>query len=139
MTSIIQSNCAFHWFYFSGDIFAGDRHFLFKIVTLHGISWFFAGDRHRMPSRAYTSFPLTVRQVMWALRMKPCQCPLGLIPHFYCKKVKTPNPSIQKGVNALSGLYLISTCPDVVIYSLIFTCQCPLGLIPHFYGTPSKT
>ena len=83
MTSIIQSNCAFHWFYFSGDIFAGDRHFLFKIVTLHGISWFFAGDRHRMPSRAYTSFLLTVRQVMWALRMKPCQCPLGLIPHFY--------------------------------------------------------
>ena len=111
MTSIIQSNCAFHWFYFSGDIFAGDRHFLFKIVTLHGISWFFAGDRHRMPSRAYTSFLLTVRQVMWALRMKPCQCPLGLIPHFYCKKVKTPNPSIQKGVNALSGLYLISTVP----------------------------
>ena len=43
-----------------------------------------------------------------------CQCPLGLIPHFY-----------------YAGRY-----GDDHIEKL---CQCPLGLIPHFYGTPSKT
>ena len=37
-----------------------------------------------------------------------CQCPLGLIPHFYSKKgFKGMNSDIS--VNALSGLYLIST------------------------------
>ena len=37
-----------------------------------------------------------------------CQCPLGLIPHFYIE--------------------------DKHLYALInLVCQCPLGLIPHFY------
>ena len=38
-----------------------------------------------------------------------CQCPLGLIPHFYVARnfiVRVPNVYC---VNALSGLYLIST------------------------------
>ena len=39
-----------------------------------------------------------------------CQCPLGLIPHFY--KLKDFYENLDKfGVNALSGLYLISTVP----------------------------
>ena len=43
-------------------------------------------------------------------------------------------------VNALSGLYLISTVSHITtIVSIASMCQCPLGLIPHFYGTPSKT
>ena len=37
-----------------------------------------------------------------------CQCPLGLIPHFYRMVSKT-----------------------LCAYRLV--CQCPLGLIPHFY------
>ena len=37
-----------------------------------------------------------------------CQCPLGLIPHFYGEK------RVQHRVGTL-------------------LCQCPLGLIPHFY------
>ena len=37
-----------------------------------------------------------------------CQCPLGLIPHFYI---------IKKSFDAKG----------------IKVCQCPLGLIPHFY------
>ena len=38
------------------------------------------------------------------------------------------------GVNALSGLYLISTELMLRGYDQIPTmCQCPLGLIPHFY------
>ena len=39
-----------------------------------------------------------------------CQCPLGLIPHFYSELV-LPKHHDQYGVNALSGLYLISTVP----------------------------
>ena len=37
-------------------------------------------------------------------------------------------------VNALSGLYLISTFPLTTLNSNPYLCQCPLGLIPHFYG-----
>ena len=38
-------------------------------------------------------------------------------------------------VNALSGLYLISTANILVNSpSIVMVCQCPLGLIPHFYG-----
>ena len=47
---------------------------------------------------------------------------------------------IKLSVNALSGLYLISTRnPNKFIEVHNDGCQCPLGLIPHFYGTPSKT
>ena len=39
-----------------------------------------------------------------------CQCPLGLIPHFYRKMLYT-DVFVNCRVNALSGLYLISTVP----------------------------
>ena len=39
---------------------------------------------------------------------KPCQCPLGLIPHFYVSG-GDPRSFTEHRVNALSGLYLIST------------------------------
>ena len=61
-----------------------------------------------MPSRAYTSF----------LRRKP----------------PSSTTILKMRVNALSGLYLISThninCFD---NDGNLVCQCPLGLIPHFY------
>ena len=62
-----------------------------------------------MPSRAYTSFLLCSLQAILQY-LYSCQCPLGLIPHFYIKTLYT---SIRKAgcVNALSGLYLISTVP----------------------------
>ena len=86
-----------------------------------------------MPSRAYTSF---LRKQKYTKRsfIPQCQCPLGLIPHFYLV-----SPPHQKGrkeisVNALSGLYLISTERKEDLYGKeILWCQCPLGLIPHFY------
>ena len=62
-----------------------------------------------MPSRAYTSF------LHW------CIC-------------KFPN-CYRLSVNALSGLYIISTwrwCKEKWHLS-ITSCQCPLGLIHHFY------
>ena len=92
-----------------------------------------------MPSRAYTPFLLesklfidahnmgicvnalsglypisTSYYPLFLQSMCSCQCPLGLIPHFYYD-------------------------PLPYIYYYESSCQCPLGLIPHFYGTPSKT
>ena len=63
-----------------------------------------------------------------------CQCPLGLIPHFYDTDLDTEDEP-DECVNALSGLYLISTKlkPLERIICQVDTCQCPLGLIPHFY------
>ena len=59
----------------------------------------------------------------------------GLIPHFYCFNSVKDMEVVNSCVNALSGLYLISTRRlwTVFIY-LSQLCQCPLGLIPHFYG-----
>ena len=38
-----------------------------------------------------------------------CQCPLGLIPHFYPEDDESDDAELDTCVNALSGLYLIST------------------------------
>ena len=112
-----------------------------------------------MPSRAYTSFlpydkwldngvnvlcqcPLgLIPHFYKKLEGNPfeeanaCQCPLGLIPHFYTYDYANDPDGWDMCVNALSGLYLIST--RTYAYWTEFTimrCQCPLGLIPHFYG-----
>ena len=67
-----------------------------------------------MPSRAYTSFLRSKIYAVLKQLLSVCQCPLGLIPHFYCQSNWGYTLALAK-------------------------CQCPLGLIPHFYGTPSKT
>ena len=61
-----------------------------------------------MPSRAYTSFLRDDNCSAWC-RLSRCQCPLGLIPHFYGFDRRLPG------------------------YQKVSQCQCPLGLIPHFY------
>ena len=62
-----------------------------------------------MPSRAYTSFLQGLLTREGVIPEKMCQCPLGLIPHFYINvKMEDVDTSILS-VNALSGLYLIST------------------------------
>ena len=66
-----------------------------------------------MPSRTYISF-LRQKEVYIFVNYCGCQCPLGLISHFYI---------------ILREL----------LQTAITTCQCPLGLISHFYVTPSKT
>ena len=135
-----------------------------------------------MPSRAYASF-LPCRKGLNAYEYIVCQCPHGLIPHFYaleasiffgldtglcqCPHGLMPHfydlnvffyNLLHNCVNALTGLYLISTwekwdediekafCVNALTgLCLISTgnvtigttlegvCQCPLGLIPHFY------
>ena len=87
-----------------------------------------------MPSRAYTSFLLTltvesctqlfsvnalsglylISTTMIMDKRGPagmCQCPLGLIPHFYEEDIREKEKISERCVNALSGLYLISTVP----------------------------
>ena len=44
-----------------------------------------------------------------------CQCPLGLIPHFYKLHAQDMGKKDNYGVNALSGLYLISTALAIMI------------------------
>ena len=89
-----------------------------------------------MPSRAYTSF-LPIFLMLRTVFLIWCQCPLGLIPHFYLEwqssfgtnvrdvsmpsraytsflpnlPAKAKESIINSRVNALSGLYLISTVP----------------------------
>ena len=87
-----------------------------------------------MPFRAYTSFLHEIRPTKLS-EVVGCQCPLGLIPHFYKinelydagkNAVSMPSRAYTsflhrpcswyrndsgRGVNALSGLYLISTYP----------------------------
>ncbi len=87
-----------------------------------------------------------------------CQCPLGLMTHFYMVMLKDRD-GVFSGVNALSGWWLIST-PEMYYLAfdtmlrvnalsgwwLISTlslfkqnkntldrCQCPLRLMTHFY------
>ena len=113
-----------------------------------------------MPSRAVTSFLPQIWQKKLVMLKTSCQCPLGLLPHFYlvsaadtqrpvCQKCQCPlgllphfycstpveiGTEIKLCVNALSGCYLISTlsCAEN-IRNPNFKCQCPLGLLPHFY------
>ena len=57
---------------------------LYIISTLHLMESTLNGQEHTvsMPSRAYTSF--LRRAVMLRVEAEArCQCPLGLIPHFY--------------------------------------------------------
>ena len=62
-----------------------------------------------------------------------CQCPLGLIPHFYfylsCYAI-----SVYKWCQCPLGLiphfYIVY---NVKLLHMNQSCQCPLGLIPHFY------
>ena len=101
-----------------------------------------------MPSRAYTSFlqkRLCFARAVGVIRvnalsglylistrdrscpqqtMVMCQCPLGLIPHFYDFVEKYY--SSKTGVNALSGLYLISTVPlqKPRFYAVFRACFC---------------
>ena len=63
-----------------------------------------------------------------------CQCPLGLIPHFYPETGEDVYDEDDLCVNALSGLYLISTLKEYLNRGWTSMCQCPLGLIPHFYS-----
>ena len=71
-------------------------------VLVNPIQTVFAGDRHwRSLDDVWNGF----------LDLDECQCPLGLIPHFYLLQSTLVRIKLLVCVNALSGLYLISTVP----------------------------
>ena len=57
-----------------------------------------------MPSRAYTSFLQQNRICKSDARVKGCQCPLGLIPHFYGTR-KVPYCDMGQQVSMPSRAY----------------------------------
>ena len=62
-----------------------------------------------------------------------CQCPLGLIPHFYLE-LGYFGPCMMYGVSMPSRAYTsFLLILKVLPLSTHTMCQCPLGLIPHFY------
>ena len=65
----------------------------------------------------------------------PYLCGFWRFANAYLLKVKKgANHGKEDCVNALSGLYLISTqYTDKYVDKMWLECQCPLGLIPHFY------
>ena len=56
-----------------------------------------------MPSRAYTSFLQAIRRFA-TIKSNKCQCPLGLIPHFYIMNAK-PSVAMVQGVSMPSRAY----------------------------------
>ena len=88
-----------------------------------------------MPSRAYTSFlPSKILRAIDLIR--EVSMPSRAYTSFLLAEAfKCQSPFADQCVNALSGLYLISTSDKVVWKKLRkqCKCQCPLGLIPHFY------
>ena len=79
-----------------------------------------------MPSRAYTSFLQDTPEQHSGYPLQLCQCPLGLIPHFYKEGTETYTYERDTSVNALSGLYLISTVPlqKPRFYAVFRACFC---------------
>ena len=61
-----------------------------------------------------------------------CQCPLGLMPHFY---YETGNFSRAYGELCQCPLGLMPHFYRMIdwVYTISIKCQCPLGLMPHFY------
>ena len=71
-----------------------------------------------------------------------CQCPLGLLPHFYCSTPVEIGTEIKLCVNALSGCYLISTKALIAFISLVVSCVNALSgcyLISTFRRLKAKT
>ena len=64
-----------------------------------------------------------------------CQCPLGLLPHFYrrtmCVLRIFPSEMCQCPLGLLPHFYITHSSDSLMIARK--KCQCPLGLLPHFY------
>ena len=61
-----------------------------------------------------------------------CQCPLGLLPHFYVEEVKdTKNINNVSMPSRAVTSFLHAKRRTLCVLRVL--CQCPLGLLPHFY------
>ena len=87
-----------------------------------------------MPSRAYTSFLQTIKSRLIWISSTRCQCPLGLIPHFYEEDDQYKviwNIAVSMPSRAYTSFLLLDMTSTM--QTMFNLCQCPLGLIPHFY------
>ena len=134
--------------------------FLGTCLSHHSFIIFLVTNTNTLLSGLY--FISTASMSNCQRQLYSCQCPLGLIPHFYAERwrelkrepvvVSMPSRAytsfLQKvrrsrmHVSALVcqcplGLELLQCSIQTTLKTMKF--QCPLGLIPHFYGTPSKT
>ena len=89
-----------------------------------------------MPSRAYTSF-LRAVSAMTALLLIAVSMPSRAYTSFLQMQRDELFACFVFCVNALTGLYLISTMVRSLYKYSTSKCQCPHGLIPHFYGVRS--
>ena len=79
----------------------------FPPVGLHALRW-----THGLAPMWSGLYLISTRRLLIRLQnMVMCQCPLGLIPHFYGLIRFFEYECGHCCVNALSGLYLISTVP----------------------------
>ena len=87
-----------------------------------------------MPSRASTSFLRRLcYKIIWH-SLRKCQCPHGLVPHFYVEMRVLEIPSTL-ACQCPHGL-VPHFYPERMTMSFVnFSnqCQCPHGLVPHFY------
>ena len=68
-----------------------------------------------------------------------CQCPLGLLPHFYSDNFWVALDELVACQCPLGLVPHFYKAGEYGMTGVIWRCQCPLGLLPHFYSTPSKT
>ena len=108
----------------SGCYLISTRHIWTGQSSIHRVS---------MPSRAVTSF---LRQDFISAvypGLYVCQCPLGLLPHFYNGASTAPRPVftvVSMPSRAVTSFLLMKRFYE---FFQLVVCQCPLGLLPHFY------
>ena len=79
-----------------------------SFLLIYGLAYYSYDVKVSMPSRASTSFLRSKHGAAGRVYYEMCQCPHGLVPHFYED-------------------YAVAADLDK------FKCQCPHGLVPHFY------
>ena len=85
-----------------------------------------------MPSRADGSFLRDITKILQRFYAW-CQCPLGLMAHFYvCSRDANPLWISVSMPSRADGSFLQST-KILWVSRHSMTCQCPLGLMAHFY------
>ena len=64
-----------------------------------------------------------------------CQCPLGLLPHFYGAVCKMECTQVDLACQCPLGLlpHFYVHYASWEFFQMKCRCQCPLGLLPHFY------
>ena len=62
-----------------------------------------------------------------------CQCPLGLVPHFYKESICFTYLVMTRV--SMPSRASTSFLQMTQVYNVVrrLECQCPLGLVPHFY------